>query len=248
MKVLGIIPARWASTRFPGKPLIMLGDKTMIHRVYEQTSKVLDNVVVATDDNKIAEEVKKFNGQVVITSDKHQSGTDRCAEALELYQQKVNDKFDIVINIQGDEPFIQPQQIKQVVDSFDNNTQISTLVRKITDNKTIFYLNNAKVVFNNKNEALYFSRAPIPYVAKSEKKNWIDKYTFYEHIGLYGYKSSVLKELTMLKPSKLELSESLEQNRWLENGYKIKISESNFENISIDTEEDLKNIIKKGLI
>jgi len=248
MKVLGIIPARWASTRFPGKPLIMLGDKTMIHRVYEQTAKVLNNVVVATDDKRIVEEIEKFNGQVVITSDKHQSGTDRCAEALELYQQKVNDTFDIVVNIQGDEPFIQPEQIQQVVDCFDENTQISTLIKKITDNEALFNANNPKVILNKKNEALYFSRATIPYVINDKKENWLEKYTFYEHLGLYGYKSSVLRELTMLKPSMLELSESLEQNRWLENGYKIKVAESEFENISIDTEEDLKNIIEKGLI
>ena len=248
MKVLGIIPARFASTRFPGKPLIMLGNKTMIQRVYEQTAKILDNVVVATDDERIVEAVKKFNGQVVITSDKHQSGTDRCAEALELYQQKTNGSFDIVVNIQGDEPFIQPEQIKQVVDCFDSETQIATLIKKITDEDALFNINNPKVVLNNKSEALYFSRATIPHPLNDKKEDWLKNYTFYEHLGLYGYKSSVLKELTKLKPSMLELSESLEQNRWLENGYKIKVAESDFENISIDTKEDLENIIKRGLV
>ncbi|MBN1251135.1 MAG: 3-deoxy-manno-octulosonate cytidylyltransferase [Bacteroidales bacterium] len=248
MKVLGIIPARWASTRFPGKPLIKIGEKTMIQRVYEQTAKVLDNVVVATDDQRIIDEVKRFNGQVVITSDKHQSGTDRCAEALEIYQKNVNETFDIVVNIQGDEPFIQPEQIQQVVDCFDENTQIATLIKKITDEESLFNVNNPKVVLNNRSEALYFSRATIPYVMKEKKEDWLKKYTYYEHLGLYGYKSSILRELTNLKQAPLELSESLEQNRWLENGYKIKVAETEFENISIDTQEDLENIIKKGLV
>ena len=248
MKILGIIPARWASTRFPGKPLIILGDKTMIHRVYEQSAKVLDNIVVATDDDRIKREVERFNGQVVITSDKHQSGTDRCAEALDLYQNKHNKTFDIVVNIQGDEPFIQPKQIEQVVDCFDEETQISTLIKKITDKEALFNVNNPKVVLNSKNEALYFSRATIPYVINEKNDDWLKKYTFYEHLGLYAYRSEILKELTKLKPSMLELTESLEQNRWIENGYRIKVAESEFENISIDTEKDLQNIIKKWIV
>ena len=247
MKILGIVPARWSSTRFPGKPLVKIGTKTMIERVYTQSVKVLDNVIVATDDQRIFEEVKRFNGQVVITSDKHESGTDRCAEALELYEKQSGQKFDAVINIQGDEPFIQGEQIKQIAESFNKvNTQISTLVKKITDPKIVFDPSCPKVILNTNSEAIYFSRSTIPYINNTEEKDWFNKFTFYEHLGLYAYKSDVLKEITQLKPSSLEIAESLEQNRWLENGYKIKVIETDHENISIDTQEDLNKIIEQG--
>lgn len=247
MNVLGIIPARWASTRFPGKPLVKIGDKSMIHRVYEQSQKILDHVVVATDDERIVNEVNSFGGQVVMTNTNHQSGTDRCAEALNIYETEKNIKIDVVVNIQGDEPFIQPEQIADVVACFDDSrAEISTLIKKITNQDALFNPNNPKVVINKNSEAIYFSRSTIPYVTNANTSEWLEKVTFYEHLGLYGYKANVLRELTTLTTSILEKSESLEQNRWLENGYRIKVAETSHENISIDTQEDLDQILKQG--
>jgi 3-deoxy-manno-octulosonate cytidylyltransferase (CMP-KDO synthetase) len=247
MNVLGIIPARWASVRFPGKPLVKIGDKSMIQRVYEQSAKALKYVVVATDDERIVEEVKTFGGQVVMTGENHQSGTDRCTEALNKFEAETGIRFDIVVNIQGDEPFIQPEQITDVVNCFnDPNAEISTLIKKITDDDALFNPNNPKVILNSNNEAIYFSRSTIPYVMNCEQTEWLKKHTFYEHLGLYGYKSKVLRQITKLAPSSLEKSESLEQNRWLENGFKIKVAETDHENISIDTQEDLDQILKRG--
>jgi 3-deoxy-manno-octulosonate cytidylyltransferase (CMP-KDO synthetase) len=247
MNILGIIPARWASTRFPGKPLVKIGEKSMIQRVYEQSRKALEHVVVATDDEKIVNEVTNFNGQVVMTSSEHQSGTDRCAEALSLYEIETLIKFDIVINIQGDEPFIQPQQITDVVNCFnDKRAEIATLIKKITDEEALFNPNNPKVVLNTNSEAIYFSRSTIPYVVNVEESKWLEHYTFYEHLGLYGYKADVLRKITELEPSVLEKTETLEQNRWIENGFRIKVAETEHENISIDTEEDLKQILERG--
>ena len=245
MDVLGVIPARWASVRFPGKPLIKIGAKSMIHRVYEQSVKVLKHVVVATDDRRVFEEVESFGGQVVMTSTEHQSGTDRCAEALNKVEAENNVHFDIVVNIQGDEPFIQPEQITNVVDCFgDARAEISTLIKKITSKDALFNPNNPKVVLNTNNEAIYFSRATIPYVMNFDRTEWLNNFTFYEHLGLYAYKTDVLRKITKLKPAMLEKSESLEQNRWLENGFRIKVAETNFENISIDTKEDLEQVLK----
>jgi len=247
MKILGIIPARWASTRFPGKPIVKIGSKTMIERVYKQAAKSLDYVIVATDDERIFKEVKRFNGQVVITSDQHESGTDRCAEALKIFEKESGQKFDAVINIQGDEPFIQEEQIKQIAECFnDENTQIATLVKKITEAEIVFDPSCPKVILNTNSEAIYFSRSTIPYINNTEEKDWFDKFTFYEHLGLYAYKSDILDKLTKLPPSSLEIAESLEQNRWLENGYKIKVIETDHANISIDTQEDLDKIIEQG--
>jgi len=247
MNVLGVIPARWASTRFPGKPLVKIGDKSMIQRVYEQSAKALQYVVVATDDKRIVEEVNSFNGQVVMTSDEHESGTDRCREALDRFEDESELSFDIVVNIQGDEPFIQPEQITDVVDCFnDSRAEISTLIKKITDMEALFNPNNPKVVLNSNSEAIYFSRSTIPYVMNTDKLEWLNNYTFYEHLGLYGYKTDVLRKITELNPSDLEKSESLEQNRWLEHGFRIKVAETDHENISIDTEEDLKQILEQG--
>ena len=249
MKILGIIPARWASTRFPGKPLVKIGSKTMIERVYTQTAKALDFVIVATDNELIYKEVKRFNGQVVITSENHESGTDRCAEALKIFEKESGVKFDAVINIQGDEPFIQEDQIKQISDSFnDKNTQIATLIKKITDPEIVFDPSCPKVILNTNFEAIYFSRSTIPYINNAENKDWFKKFTFYEHLGLYAYKSDILEKITKLKPSSLEIAESLEQNRWIENGYRIKVIETDHENISIDTQEDLDKIIEQGFI
>lgn len=248
MKVIGIIPARWSSSRFPGKPLVKIGDKTMIQRVYEQSKKAIDVVLVATDDQRIVDEVKRFNGQVVMTGDFHKSGTDRCAEAIKLFEDQTGFKFDIIVNIQGDEPFIQPEQILQVVNCFkEEDTQIATLIKKISNNKDLNNPNNPKVVLNKNNEAIYFSRSTIPYIVNSDISEWLLKFNFFEHLGLYAYKKEVLEKITRLEPSLLEIAESLEQNRWIEHGYKIKVAETGFENISIDTEEDLKAIMDKGL-
>ena len=249
MKILGIIPARWASSRFMGKPLVKIGNKSMIERVYIQSLKALEYVVIATDDTRIAEDVKRFKGQVVMTSDQHESGTDRCAEALSLFEKKSGLKFDVVINIQGDEPFIQEDQIMDIANCFnDVDTQIATLIKKITERKIVFDPNCPKVILNTNSEAIYFSRSTIPYIQNTEKEDWFNKFTFYEHLGLYGYRSDILDKITKLPPSTLEKAESLEQNRWLQNGYKIKVAETDYENISIDTQEDLDRILKQGFV
>ena len=239
-KFLGIIPARYASTRFPAKPLAMLGGKTVIERVYRQVEGEMDDVVVATDDERIEQAVKSFGGKVVMTSDKHRSGTDRCYEALT----KTPGEFDVVVNIQGDEPFIQHQQLQAIKECFvDETVDIATLVRPFTVEDGFDALENAnspKVVMNNRMEALYFSRSIIPYFRGKDKgETWLKGHTYYKHIGLYAYRTNVLKEITRLPQSSLELAESLEQLRWLENGYKIKVGISDIETIGIDTPEDL---------
>jgi 3-deoxy-manno-octulosonate cytidylyltransferase (CMP-KDO synthetase) len=241
MKILGVIPARYASTRFPGKPLVDLGGKTMIQRVYEQVQKAksLIDIVVATDHQGIFEHVKRFSGNVVITKDHHVSGTDRCYEALTLQKSA----YDYVINIQGDEPFIQPEQIDLLGSMLDGTTEIATLVRKIEDADLLFNPNIVKVVLGNNNEALYFSRSPIPHLRNVDQSHWISRHTFLKHIGMYAYRSDVLSKITKLPAGVLEKAESLEQLRWLENGYKIKVEESNTETIGIDTPEDLEKAI-----
>jgi len=249
MNTIGLIPARYGSTRFPGKPLVKIGDKSMIQRVYEQSSKALNNVYVATDDERIVSAVKEFGGQVVMTRSDHKSGTDRCAEALDSVELQSGMKFDLVVNIQGDEPFIQIQQIIDAIKCFDDPTaQISTIIKKITNFESLFNPNNPKVILNKNNEAIYFSRSTIPYVVNTKEEDWLNEFTFFEHLGLYVYKCDVLRQLTKLSPSKLEMAESLEQNRWIENGFRIKVAETEFENISIDTQEDLDNIIRNGFV
>ena len=245
MKFIGIIPARFASTRFPGKPLAMIGNKSMIHRVFEQANKAFDDVVVATDDQRIYDEVVRFGGKAVMTSENHKSGTDRCAEAVEIYSKSTNCKFDVVINIQGDEPFIQPEELINLTRCFESpDIQIATLIKPIRDFETIFNPNSPKVIVNTKNEAIYFSRSPIPFIRNCEKENWGDKHLFYKHIGIYAYRISVLKEITNLASSALENAESLEQNRWIEHGYKIGVEYTDIENIAVDTPEDLENILR----
>ncbi len=242
MKILGIIPARYASTRFPGKPLVDIYGKTMIQRVYEQSIKTkgLAHVVVATDDERIAEEVANFGGQYVMTSNTHQSGTDRCAEVAEKMPE-----YDIIINIQGDEPYISPEQIELLGTCFsEEKTQLATLIKEITTEEELFNVNIPKVVINAQQEALYFSRQTIPYLRNAEKENWLTAHQFYKHIGIYGYRRDVLLALTKLKPSTLEMAESLEQLRWLENGFTIKTKVTHLETIAIDTPEDLKKISK----
>lgn len=240
MKFIGIIPARYASTRFPAKPLAVLGGKPVIQRVYEQVSGIFDEAYVATDDERIEAAVKAFGGKVVMTSPNHKSGTDRCYEAFT----KVGGGYDVVVNIQGDEPFIQPSQLEAVKACFeDPTTQIATLVKPFTADDGFVALENVnspKVVVNANMNALYFSRSIIPYQRNADKQDWLAGHTYYKHIGLYAYRAEVLKEITSLPQSSLELAESLEQLRWLENGYTIKVGVTQVETIGIDTPEDLE--------
>jgi 3-deoxy-manno-octulosonate cytidylyltransferase (CMP-KDO synthetase) len=239
---IGIIPARYASTRFPGKPLADIGGKSMIQRVYEQASQALETVVVATDDQRIFDAVIAFGGKVVMTSEQHKSGTDRCYEALT----KMEGRFDVVVNIQGDEPFVCPEQIEELKKCFDEaGTQIATLVKPFSaddDFDALFNANSPKVVFNVNREALYFSRSIIPYYRNAPHTEWLKRQTYYKHIGMYAYRAQVLAEITKLQQSPLELAESLEQLRWLENGYRIKVGITETETIAIDTPEDLERV------
>ncbi len=246
MKFIGIIPSRYASTRFPGKPLVDIQGKTMIQHVYEQSKKALQHVYVATDDERIANEVKRFGGSFVLTSENHLSGTDRLAEAVQIIQQETKQQFDIVINIQGDEPFIQPEQIEEIKSCFiDQNTVIGTLVKEIDKNEDIFDPNKPKVILDKNMNAICFSRSSVPYLRNVEKEQWHLKHTFYRHIGMYAYKTETLLKLTKLEQTPLELAELLEQLRWIENGYKIKVAKTNFDSVGIDTLEDLERILKK---
>lgn len=241
MKFLGIIPARWASSRFPGKPLAQLGDMTMIQRVYTQAKKALDDVVVATDDNRIFRHVQEFGGTVVMTSTNHRSGTDRCAEAYQL----AGINADVVINIQGDEPFIQVGQIEAIKSCFP--TDIATLVQPFTPQQSIDELinpNSPKVVFSQStHQALMFSRSVIPYTRGVPMQQWLETTQYYKHIGMYAYTVDTLMAITKLPPSPLELTESLEQLRWLENGYQIKVAISEASTIGIDTPDDLQKAL-----
>ena len=240
MKFIGIIPARYASTRFPAKPLAILGGKPVIQRVYEQVCGVLDEAYVATDDERIESVVKAFGGKVVMTSVNHKSGTDRCFEAYT----KVGSGYDVIVNIQGDEPFIQRTQLEAVKACFDDEaTQIATLVKPFTlENgfEALENVNSPKVVVDKRMNALYFSRSIIPFMRNKDKKEWLSGHTYYKHIGLYAYRASVLKEITALPQSSLELAESWEQLRWLENGYRIKVGVTDVETIGIDTPADLE--------
>lgn len=241
MKILGIIPARYASTRFPGKPLADIAGKSMIQRVYEQAKKCpdLSEVIVATDDKRIFDHVVGFHGLVVITSADHQSGTDRCAEVALSHPE-----YDVIINIQGDEPYIEPEQISQLARCFnDPDTQIATLVKKIQNEQELFNSNAPKVVVNNHAEAIYFSRSPLPYIRGQEEKSWLQQYPYFKHIGIYGYRSDILQQITKLPVSPLEKAESLEQLRWIENGYPIKVAETDFETFAVDTPEDLEKLL-----
>ncbi len=242
----GIIPARYASTRFPGKPLAMIGGKSMIQRVYEQSRKSIDEVYVATDDDRIYEAVKRFGGKVILTSLNHQSGTDRCAEAVDIIMDNTGKVIDIVINIQGDEPFIRPAQIDLLKECFnDSNVEIATLIREAGYGEDIFNPNQPKVIVDSGGNAIYFSRAAIPFIRDSEPAKWSEKHTFYKHIGLYAYKTETLKKITRLSRSKLEIAESLEQNRWVENRFMIKCALTEWESIAIDTPDDLNRTISQ---
>ncbi|MFD2515838.1 3-deoxy-manno-octulosonate cytidylyltransferase [Pontibacter locisalis] len=240
MEVLGIIPARYASTRFPGKPLTDINGKSMIQRVYDQAkSSSLKEVIVATDDARIFDHVQGFGGKVVMTAEHHQSGTDRCFEAYQQFDQP----YEYIINIQGDEPFIRPEQIDLVVSCFkDSRTQLATLIKKVETAEELFNVNSPKVVLNKAQEALYFSRQPIPYCRNVPNDIWHKQHTYYKHIGIYGYRADILEQITQLPPSALELAESLEQLRWLENGFRITTATTTFETVGIDTPEDLEKV------
>ena len=241
MNILGIIPARYGSTRFPGKPLVSINGVSMIQRVYEQAlkSKSLKKVIVATDDERIAQHVLTFNGEVMMTSPQHLSGTDRCAEII----LREKEKWDAVINIQGDEPYIHPEQIDLLCSCFElKDVSIATLVKQIANIDELFNHNNVKVVLNKKREAIYFSRSPIPYNRNFPEQEWLKHSTYYKHIGIYGYRSSILNEIATLAKTNLEITESLEQLRWIENGYTIHVAITKHESISIDTPEDLEKV------
>ena len=240
MRFVGIIPARYASQRFPGKPLAILGGKTVIQRVYEQVGKVLDDVYVATDDDRIKNTVEGFGGKAIMTSPDHKSGTDRIEEAVE----KIGGDFDVVINIQGDEPFIHESQIKELCACFDDvDTQIATLGKPFTAEMGMEALenpNSPKIVVDNRGYAMYFSRSVIPYIRNTRREEWIGQFPYLKHIGLYAYRREVLRQVTQLPQSSLEIAESLEQLRWLQNGYKIKVGLTDVETVGIDTPEDLQ--------
>jgi 3-deoxy-manno-octulosonate cytidylyltransferase (CMP-KDO synthetase) len=239
----GIIPARFASTRFPGKPLVDIFGKPMIQHVYEISKTVFEIVYAATDDKRIFDAVVNFGGNVVMTSENHKSGTDRCSEAVEIIQKQLNRKIDVVVNIQGDEPFIAKEQLETIKKLFfDNQIQIATLIKKFADDEDIFNPNSPKVVISNTNEALYFSRSPVPFVRNSEKEIWQKQFTFFKHIGLYAYRTEILKQLAVLPQGNLEKAESLEQLRWIENGYRIKVAQTDIENHAIDSPDDLKRL------
>jgi 3-deoxy-manno-octulosonate cytidylyltransferase (CMP-KDO synthetase) len=240
--ILGVIPARYASTRFPAKPLVDIAGKSMIQRVYEQVKKstLISEVIIATDHPEIVNHAKSFGGNVCMTHEDHVSGTDRCYEALTLQQKK----FDYVINIQGDEPFIMPEQIDLLAKKLDGVTEIATLIKKIEQEEYLFNPNTIKVIISSHQDGLYFSRSPIPHIRNTAEKDWLSKHTFYKHIGMYAYRADILEKLTKLPVSPLEKAESLEQLRWLDNGFKIKTAETFTETIGIDTPEDLQKAIE----
>lgn len=241
MDILGIIPARFNSVRFPGKPLAKLDGKTVLQRVYEQSLKTLEEVYVATDDRRIFDHVTEFGGNVIMTSESHRSGTDRCCEAMDSIIAGTGYLPDVVINIQGDEPFIESEQILLLISCFDDEkTDIATLVKKAANSDEIFDTNKPKVIFDRDNFALYFSRSTIPYIRGKEEKKWVNSFVFYRHLGIYAYRREVLREITGLEISGLEAAESLEQLRWLEHGYRIKVAETDIDSLGIDTPADLK--------
>ncbi|MFI5141099.1 MAG: 3-deoxy-manno-octulosonate cytidylyltransferase [Bacteroidia bacterium] len=240
--ILGVIPARYASSRFPGKPLVDILGKSMIQRVYEQAKKSgkLTDVVVATDDERISTHVKSFGGQVVMTEPNHPSGTDRCFEALK----KSGKKYTYIINIQGDEPFIDPSQIDLLAGVCDSKTELATLMIPVDSHEVLFDTGEVKITMNNKHEALYFSREVIPHIKGVDKKDWHKHFPYYRHVGMYAYRADVLKQITTLAPSSLEKAESLEQLRWLENGFKIKLAITDFDSHCVDTPEDIEKVLR----
>ncbi len=244
MNAIGIIPARYASTRFPGKPLAQILGKSMIRRVWDQAhaSGCLDRVIVATDDERIYAHVTGFGGEVRMTSAAHPSGTDRIQEVMEMDDIAAH-HYNIVVNIQGDEPFLRTEHLRQLISSFeDADTEIATLGKLITDPEMLHDPNAVKVVRDSRGFALYFSRSAIPYYRNAAAEQWVTQYGYLKHLGLYAYRSAVLKAITALPPGKLETAESLEQLRWLENGYRIRVRTTDFESLSVDRPEDLVKI------
>jgi 3-deoxy-manno-octulosonate cytidylyltransferase (CMP-KDO synthetase) len=245
MKILGIIPARYASSRFPGKPLVMIDGKSMIQRVYEQTLKCreLSSVIIATDSEIIEKHIRSFKGNVVMTSVHHKSGTERCLEVLEKFKVDQNDSFDVIVNIQGDEPFFDPHQISELIHCFGNeDVQIATLVKAIKSNEELSNPNVVKVIFDKNFKAIYFSRFSIPFYRGKNTEEWLKERAYFKHIGIYAYRSSALMEIAKLSVSPLEKAESLEQLRWIENGYPIHVRETEFESFAIDSPADLLKI------
>lgn len=237
MKFIGIIPARYASTRFPGKPLALLGGKPVIQHVYEKVAAVLEAAYVATDDERIYDVVKAFGGQVVMTRTDHKSGTDRIEEAIE----KIGGEWDVVVNVQGDEPFVAKSQLDTICHCFDDpTTQIATLGKPFESMEAVQNPNSPKIVVDNMGFAMYFSRSVIPYVRGKEKSSWLTHYPFLKHLGIYAYRKDVLRQVTQLPQSSLEIAESLEQLRWLQNGFKIKVGTTDVETVGIDTPQDLE--------
>lgn len=240
-RILGIIPARYASSRFPAKALADIAGQSMIQRVYHQAklSANLQEVIVATDHSAIYDHVVSFGGKAVMTANTHQSGTDRCFEAYQNY----NQNFEYVINIQGDEPFIQPQQIDLLVEVLNGRIEIATLIKVIESQEVLFNVNTPKVLVNSSFEAQYFSRQTIPFLRDFPENQWLNHHTFYKHIGIYAYRTNVLSEITKLKPSVWEKAESLEQLRWLEHGFRIQTVVTPYDSLGIDTPQDLTNAL-----
>lgn len=237
MKFIGIIPARYASTRFPGKPLALLGGKPVIQHVYEKVAAVLEAAYVATDDKRIYDVVKSFGGQVVMTRTDHKSGTDRIEEAIE----KIGGEWDVVVNVQGDEPFVAKSQLDTICHCFDDpTTQIATLGKPFESMEAVQNPNSPKIVVDNMGFAMYFSRSVIPYLRGKEMSSWLTHYPFLKHLGIYAYRKDVLRQVTQLPQSSLEIAESLEQLRWLQNGFKIKVGTTDVETVGIDTPQDLE--------
>ena len=243
MKILGIIPARYGSTRFHAKALADINGKPMVQHVYERAkmSSSLNKLVVATDHHDIEKAVLAFGGEVMMTSDRHPSGTDRCYEVVD----RLNQTFHYIINIQGDEPFIRHEQIDQCASLLDGKTELATMISKITDKETLFSPNVAKVIINKNREAIYFSREALPFLRGVDKQDYLQRHDFYKHVSIYAYRADILKAITTLPVGDLEEAEKLEQLRWIENGYKIKTGVTEYESIGIDTEEDLERALKK---
>lgn len=241
MNILGVIPARYASTRFPGKPLAMIQGKSMLQRVYEQAAlSNLKTLVVATDDARILEHVQTFGGKAVLTAVDHPSGTDRCFEAM----QKAGGTYDYIINIQGDEPFLNPIQINELVDVCNGTVELATQMIRCESEAVLFDSGEVKIVLNENNEAIYFSRSVIPFLKNKDVHTWHLHHDYFRHVGMYVYRRDILEKITALNPSKLELAESLEQLRWLEAGYKIKCVSTAYDSHCVDTPEDIAKVLK----
>jgi 3-deoxy-manno-octulosonate cytidylyltransferase (CMP-KDO synthetase) len=245
MKILGIIPARFASTRLEGKPLKDICGKTMIQRVYEQAIQALEHVYIATDDSRIEAEVKRFGGNVVMTSTEHNTGTNRCVEAYNILEKELNIDFDAVLNIQGDEPLLEPEILTSLMNCFnDPSTEMATLIRSVHDKKELLSTSDIWVVIDKNDYALYFSREVIPHVRGAQKDDWIEYHDYYKHIGMYGFTPKAIKQFASMNQTSLEKAESLEQLRWLENGGKIKVAHTTHHALSVDTQEDLDEVIE----